>query len=98
MGKIQTLHPDPDKKGVNIERAKYDLVRSAIVEVIGKNPGIKPRQMFVAIGECLNGRMEGSGAWYSVTVKLDMEARGELGHDRKKGKMWLTGASPNPPL
>ena len=32
--KIRTLHPDPDKSGVNISQAKYELVREAIVSVL----------------------------------------------------------------
>ncbi len=94
--KIQTLHPDPNKKGVNIDRAKYDLVRKTVIASMADNPDLKPMQMFQEVGRRLKGKMEGSGAWYSVTVKLDMEARGELGHDRKKAKLWLTGQGPNP--
>ena len=30
--KIQTLHPDPEKQGVNIDKAKYEAVRFAILE------------------------------------------------------------------
>ncbi len=97
-GKIQTLHPDPAKKGVNIDRAKYDLVRAEVIKSMTENPQLKPMQMFDAVGAALKGRMEGSGAWYSVTVKLDMEARGEIIHDRKKGQMHLTGTPPDPPL
>jgi len=96
--KVLTLHPDPAKKGVNIDRAKYDLVREGIFDVLENNPALKPMQMFEANAKHLAGQMEGSIAWYSVTVKLDMEARGELTHDRKTGKMTLTGVVPNPPL
>jgi len=94
--KIQTLHPDPAKKGVNIDRAKYDLVRSGILHVMTEMPDLKPMQMFEANAKYLAGQMEGSIAWYSVSVKLDMEARGEIEHDRKKAKLWLTGKTPNP--
>ena len=94
--KIQTLHPDPAKKGVNIDRAKYDLIRAGIIEVMTLNPDLKPMQMFEANAAHLKGQMEGSIAWYSVSVKLDLEARGEIEHDRKKGKLWLTGKAPTP--
>ena len=59
---------------------------------------MKPMKMFEAVADHLEGQMEGSIGWYAVTVKLDMEARGQIEHDRKKGFCWLTGASPNPPL
>ena len=94
--KIQTLHPHPNKKGVNIARSKYDMVYAEVLEILTETPDIKPMQMFNKVGERLKGRIEGSGAWYAVTVKLDMEARGEIEHDRKKAKLWLTGQAPNP--
>ena len=94
--KIQTLHPDPHKKGVNIARSKYDLVYAEIIEVLSEVPDIKPMRMFDRVGERLKDRIEGSGAWYAVTVKLDMEARGEIERYRKKATLWLTGQTPNP--
>ncbi len=94
--KIQTLHPDPAKQGVNIDRAKYDLVRSGIVHVLEDTPLMKPMQMFHSVADHLEGQMEGSISWYAVSVKLDMEARGEIDHDRKKGLLKLTGQAPNP--
>ena len=96
--KIRTLHPDPAKQGVNIDRAKYDLVRGGIEAVLGQNETMKPMKMFNAVAEHLAGQMEGSIAWYAVSVKLDMEARGEIEHDRKKGILHLTGSAPDPAL
>lgn len=90
MTKIQTLHPDPDKKGVNIDRAKYDLVRSGIIDVLSQRGKMKPMALFDGVADHLKGQMDGSIKWYAVTVKLDMEARGEIEHDRKKGFCWLT--------
>ena len=91
--KIRTLHPDPSKKGVNIDQAKYDLVRSGISEVLALTPEMKPMKMFEAVAEHLKGQMEGSIAWYAVSVKLDMEARGEIEHNRKTGLLWLNQQS-----
>ena len=96
--KIKTLHPDPEKNGVNIEREKYDLVRGGIVHVLRANDKIKPMKLFDTVAEHLAGQMDGSIKWYAVSVKLDMEARGEIEHDRKKGFCWLTGEAANPPL
>ncbi len=96
--KIRTLHPDPAKQGVNIDPAKYDLVRGGILAVLGAQNIMKPMKLFNAVAEHLAGQMEGSIAWYAVSVKLDMEARGEIEHDRKKGQLWLTGKSANPKL
>ncbi len=91
--KIKTLHPDPGKQGVNIDRSKYDLVRAGIFHVLGKTGTMKPMKMFDAVADHLAGQMDGSIQWYAVSVKLDMEARGEIAHDRKKGLVSLTGKS-----
>jgi len=96
--KIQTLHPDPVKKGVNIDRTKYDLVREGTFHVLGQGETMKPMKLFEAVAAHLEGQMDGSIKWYAVSVKLDMEARGEIEHDRKKGLCRLTGLPANPPL
>jgi len=96
--KIQTLHPDPAKKGVNIARVKYDLVRQGTFEVLRQHETIKPMKLFEAVADHLKGQMDGSIKWYAVSVKLDMEARGEIEHDRKKGLCRLTGEAPKPPV
>jgi hypothetical protein len=71
-----TLHPDPGKQGVRIERAKYDLVAQAIQKAIRQQGEITFEGLTRAVGEALQGRMEGSISWYVTTVKLDLEARG----------------------
>ncbi len=96
--KIKTLHPDPAKQGVNIDRAKYDLVKAGIINVLTENEKMKPKALFSGVAESLKGQMDGSIAWYTVSVKLDMEARGEVEHDRKKGFCWLTGRAPDQKL
>ena len=96
--KIKTLHPDPAKQGVNIDRAKYDLVRGGIETVLAENGTMKPMKLFDAVADHLKGQMDGSITWYAVSVKLDMEARGEIAHDRKKGLLRLTSGKPNPAL
>ncbi len=74
--KIETLHPDPDKSGVNIDRGKYEQMRTAILDAIRKEPGITFAALTEAVGEQLAGGFEGSVSWYLTTVKLDLEARG----------------------
>jgi hypothetical protein len=74
--KIMTLHPDPGKQGVRIDRAKYDLVAQAIQEAIRQHGEITFNGLMQAVEAALQGRMEGSVSWYVTTVKLDLEARG----------------------
>ena len=81
---IHAQHPDKDKKGVNISKEKYDIIRAAIrscLEAMGPAP---LQQLIVAISDQLGDTFEGSIGWYVTTVKLDMEARGELICDRSQ--------------
>jgi hypothetical protein len=75
--RIQTLHPT-GKQGVNISRQKYEQIRDFILQSLLES-GQTTYQALVehAITE-LEGKFEGSIPWYIVTVKLDLEARGEI--------------------
>jgi hypothetical protein len=72
--KIKTLHPDPKKQGVNIDRQKYEQVRRAILAEIDTRDIVA----FSDLPTALNRRLPdfaGSISWYAITVKLDLEAR-----------------------
>ena len=72
--KIQTLHPK-GKNGVRIDKAKYETMRAAILEVLAEGPcAFTP--MTERIAQKLEGSFSGSISWYAVTVKQDLEARG----------------------
>jgi len=75
--KILTLHPE-GKKGANISRAKYDVMRQTILDIVGANEGVTFTEMTNAVEKKLTGNFDGSIGWYATTVKLDLEARGEL--------------------
>jgi hypothetical protein len=75
--KIRTLHPEK-KQGVNISREKYDLIRDAILCVLRTQKEITFMNLSRAVEKEVNGKFEGSVTWYVTTVKLDMEARGEI--------------------
>lgn len=80
MTRILTLHPD-DKQGVNIERAKYDEMKRALLRVVGRGAqGVPFRELSERVAEHLSDEVFGdaSVSWYCVTVKLDLEARGVL--------------------
>lgn len=74
--RIMTLHP-AGKEGVNIERSKYDAIRTAILDVLREQPGIQFKDLPTEIGRKLPD-FDGSIGWYTTTVKLDLEARGEI--------------------
>ena len=84
--RILTLHPEEGKQGVNIERAKYDAVRAAILADID---AAEERERGVLL-QGMGGRIEpglpaglfpddGKGiTWYVMAVKQDLEARGDI--------------------
>lgn len=76
--KIQTRHPDPEKQGVNIDKDKYESMRSAILRILRSQGEITFQELMAAVHEELRGNFEGSIAWYYTTIKLDLEARGEI--------------------
>jgi hypothetical protein len=76
--KILTLHPEEGKQGVNISRSKYDMIRQAIRDAIRSQGTISYKGLVSLVEYNLRNRFEGSIPWYVTTVKLDMEARGEI--------------------
>ena len=78
-----TCHsPDSDKEPVDIEKWKYDLVRHAILaNVPDDDIGIMLKQLRPLVRNFLTREQRqqvGRVAWYTMTVKLDLEARGEI--------------------
>jgi hypothetical protein len=74
---IRTLHPEK-KQGVNISREKYEIIRKAILCVLQAQKEITFMKLSREVEKEVNGNFEGSVTWYVTTVKLDLEARGEI--------------------
>lgn len=74
---IRTLHPEK-KQGVNISKEKYEIIRDAILCVLQAEREITFMNLSRAVEKVVNGKFDGSVTWYVTTVKLDMEARGEV--------------------
>ena len=72
--RIMTKHPE-GKAGVNLEKDKYDTVKSAIIAELKRKDEMTFRDLNAAVGKRLKGRFDGSIGWYYTTVKLDLEAR-----------------------
>jgi hypothetical protein len=87
--KILTLHPEKGKQGVNISRSKYDMIRLAILDAIRSQGTIGFRGLVSLVEYNLRNRFEGSIPWYVTTVKLDMEARGEIERMPEPGEQKL---------
>ncbi len=74
---IRTLHPEK-KQGVKISREKYEIIRKAIMNTLRKQKEMTFMNLSRAVEKEVNGNFEGSVTWYVTTVKLDLEARGEI--------------------
>jgi len=87
--KILTLHPEEDKQGVNISRSKYEMIRQAILNAIRSQGSISFKGLVSLIEYNLRNRFEGSIPWYVTTIKLDLEARGEIERVPGQGEQML---------
>jgi hypothetical protein len=74
--RILALHPDPKKRGVRIDRSKYEAIKAAILASIAEARVLPFSQLADAVEARLTAPFDGSVLWYTVTVKLDLEARG----------------------
>lgn len=74
---VKTLHPEK-KQGVNISREKYDMIRKAIMSELRSNKEMTFMRLSRAVEKEVRDKFDGSVMWYVTTVKLDLEARGEV--------------------
>ena len=74
---VKTLHPKK-KQGVNISKEKYDIIRKAIMSTLRANREMPFMKLSRAVEKEVRGNFDGSVMWYVTTVKLDLEARGEI--------------------
>ena len=74
---VKTLHPEK-KQGVNISREKYEIIRKAIMSTLRANKEMPFMKLSRAVEKEVRGKFDGSVMWYVTTVKLDLEARGEI--------------------
>jgi uncharacterized protein DUF6958 len=63
---------------VNISREKYEIIRQAILSTLHAQKEMTFMKLSRAVEKEMNGDFEGSVMWYVTTVKLDLEARGEI--------------------
>ena len=75
--RILTLHPQ-GKAGVNILRRRYEFIRSHILETLQARQPMTFQEMGEEAVALLSGSFDGKVLWYLTTVKLDLEARGEI--------------------
>ncbi len=86
--KIQLEHPE-GKNAIRMDENKYQVIHKEIVKVIKEKKSIQPMMLLEEVSKRLSGKIEGSIKWYGCSVKLDMEAKKQIEHDRKKGLIRL---------
>lgn len=72
------INPDPTKQAVHVDKAKYDQIRSAILDNLQEHGPMTFNQLRALIEEQLQEDFDGSVLVYFTAVKLDLEARGEI--------------------
>ena len=82
--KIMTLHPE-GKKGVNIAKDKYFVIKDTIVAVLQEGNETTFDDLISKVKEKLAKKFQGSIGWYTTTVKLDLEARNIITCTRGSG-------------
>lgn len=80
--KVVAETPTPGKQPTRIDKWKYDLVHDAILAVVPADEnGVEFSQLAQLVEAHLSpADLEklGSVSWYTTTVKLDMEVKGEI--------------------
>ena len=71
--KILTKHPK-GKKGVKISKAKYEFIKSYILDTLKSKKSISYQDLNDQAIKELSPTFDGKVVWYIVTVKLDLEA------------------------
>ena len=75
---FQALHPDPQKKGMRVTKATYEIYRDIMLQVIPDDEeGILFMELSAAIEPHVPAEVlsNSSVGWWTTTVKLDLEAR-----------------------
>ena len=87
--KVPCRTPNPDKPGVtNLPAWKFDTIRSAVLDVLADKGDVKWADLTGLVGEKLSPEERenmGSIGWHTVSVKLEMEVRGEIRRVPGKG-------------
>jgi hypothetical protein len=86
--KVECLNPNTGRR-MNIDKKTYDLFSKAIYHTLKKEGAITFTQIVEGVYDCFkqqNVNFHGSVGWYTVSVKNDMQARGEIEVSTEKGK------------
>jgi hypothetical protein len=86
--KVVCKTPTPGKMPTKIDKWKYDVVRRAILNILKSQPdGVLFSELGALVEQNLSEYEKqnlGSVNWYTTTVKLDLEVRGEIRRAEKE--------------
>jgi len=87
---VQTLNVNAPGKTYPRNAAKYEAARKVFLKVIPKSgAGVTQSEMMALMKKALAGSDFGSAVgWWTKTVQLDAEARGEVVRDSGKPLRW----------
>jgi hypothetical protein len=89
--KILTLNPNPGKKGVNVDKDKYEFIHDEIVKVLRDKGPLGAMRLVQELDSRIGDeKFGGSVGWYTTAIRLDMEAKKEILYDRKAKKPLIT--------
>ncbi len=89
--KILTQNPDPTKKGVSIDRDKYDFIHSEILKALKDKGPLGAMQLVKELDSRVGDKkFGGSVGWYTTAIRLDMEAKKEILYGRSDKKPVIT--------
>lgn len=75
---LVAINPDPMQHSVHIQKAKYDVVREAILENLLEYGPMTFKQLGEMVEAQLQDVFDDPVKWYYTVVRQDMEVRGEL--------------------
>ncbi|MEM8874640.1 MAG: hypothetical protein AAGD32_10310 [Planctomycetota bacterium] len=78
--KVACRTPTPGKTPTNVDAHKFNLVRDAILDVL-REAGDDGVAFMADLPDAVGARLTediGSVGWYTTTVKLELEVRGEI--------------------
>ncbi len=80
--KIQLIHPQ-GKKLSKMELGKYELIKSAILKSLDKEAHTHD-ELLKSVRLIIGENFEGSVAWHTESVKLDLEGRNIIARTNDK--------------
>jgi hypothetical protein len=78
---IITIHPD-NKNGIRIRVDHYNAVKDFLLSVLAESPGMSFNTLLLEIHEHFYNEFRGNTGWFIYNIKLDLEARGLITHNR----------------